>query len=117
MIKFKDYGWLYHFSIDYNLLKFRSDHEIPFLRADDIVYPSIGTAINKKTHVARDSDLEEICLEVNQASPESILNNHIVTRLQNDHSSALTLKRIIAIKIFITKFEYAGMTVDDENDE
>ena len=56
-------------------------------------------------------------MEVNQASPESILNNHIVTRLQNDHSSALTLKRIIAIKLFITKFEFAGMVADDENED
>ena len=73
--------------------------------------------MNKKTHIVSDSDLEEVCNEVNQLSPESILNEHVVTRLRNDHSSALRLKRIIAIKMFITKYEYSEMVFDQTSND
>ena len=79
-----------------------------YFRNDEIIYPSIGTSLNKKTNVEQDADITEICNEIEGLEPADIINNHIVTRLQNDYSSNLRIKRLLAMKIFISKYEYSG---------
>ena len=81
---------------------------INYLRDDEIIYPSIGTSLNRKTNVEQDTDITDICDEIEGLEPADIINNHIVTRLQNDFSSNLQIKRLLAMKIFISKYEYSG---------
>ena len=80
------------------------------------MYPSIGTSVNRKTNIQTDDDITELCNEVEQISPSDLIDHHIVTRLQNDHSSGLRVTRILAMKMFITKYEYTVRGLNDNDD-
>ena len=87
------------------------------LRNDEVVYPSIGTSLNTKTNVELDEDITEICNEIEAMEPADIIEHHIVTRLRNDHSSSFQIKRLLAMKIFISKYEYSGPNFNEPDSQ
>ena len=85
-------------------------------RPAEVVYPSIGRAVNERTHIVKYRHIEEVSNQVNSLQPEQILQEHIATRLRNDLSSRLQLRQLVALRCFITKYEYSGYGVNESED-
>ena len=74
-------------------------------REHDLLWPSEGTKSNQKQILNDDEDLSELMSEYDDFPHEKILEAHYACRLR-DCSSDITIRSVLGMKLFITRFQY-----------
>jgi len=92
-----------------------SQGDIVFIIPDDlsifrddygIIWPSIGTACNKHQYIEDDEMLEQLTNEFDPIPIQTILQTHFATRLRNSSKSGLKITKILAMKVYVNRYDW-----------
>ena len=75
-----------------------------FFRDADILFPSHSTSCNEKRKILHTDDVDDLVSEFAVAPNEKIIQKHFV----NGASSGLKLQRILAVELYISKYDFTG---------
>ena len=59
-----------------------------------------------KKNVEKQKDIDYVSEQVEQVTPEAIVNKHMDTRHDENNTSGLRLENLLPIKIYVTCYEY-----------
>ena len=74
-------------------------------RDRDLLYPSCGTSFNETKKIFDDDDLDKLCGELVNISPEKIIQKHFIHAATSD----LRIVKIHACEVYVSKFDYASI--------
>ena len=88
-------------------IAFIISNDLSFFRDDyGIIWPSIGTACNKHQYIEDDQMLEQLTNEFDPIPIQTILQTHFATRLRNSSKSGLIITKILAMKVFVNRYDW-----------
>lgn len=78
-----------------------------------ISWPSISTSINETEFIKKQKDVDKLVTEINNWSPEDILNKHAQFRGYAQSGSDIRFLGMLAVEIYVTPLEPPAFRIHD----